>query len=41
MKHVRPITTARASDGFGYIFLQIWLAAFTTLLSGAFGASKD
>jgi hypothetical protein len=41
MKHVRPISVAKASDAFGSIFLQIWLSAFVTLLSGAFGASKD
>lgn len=41
MKHVRPITMAKASDAFGAIFLQVWLSAFITLLSGALGASKD
>ena len=41
MKHIRTITTAKASDSFGYFFLQIWLTAFFTLLQGALGASKD
>ena len=41
MKHIRPITVAKASDAFGAIFLQVWLSAFITLLSGAFGAAKD
>lgn len=41
MKHIRPITVAKASDSFGYFFFQIWLTLFTTLLSGAFGAAKD
>lgn len=41
MKHIRTISVAKASDAFGYFFLQIWLTAFVTLLSGAFGAAKD
>jgi hypothetical protein len=35
MKHLRPISVAKASDAFGYIFFQIWLTAFTALLSAA------
>ena len=35
MKHLRPISIAKASDAFGYFFFQIWLAAFTAILSGA------
>lgn len=41
MKHLRPISVAKASDSFGYLFFQIWLAAFTTLLSAAFSGGKD
>jgi len=41
MRHIRTITVAKASDAFGYFFLQIWLAAFFTLLTGAFGSAKD
>lgn len=42
MKHLRTISVAKASDdAFGAIFLQVWLTAFITLLSGAFGAAKD
>jgi hypothetical protein len=41
MKHLRPISVAKASDSFGYIFFQIWLAAFTTLLTAAFSGGKD
>jgi hypothetical protein len=35
MKHLRPISVAKASDAFGYFFFQIWLTAFTALLSAA------
>ena len=40
MKHLRPISVAKASDSFGYIFFQVWLMAFTTLLSAAFSSGK-
>lgn len=40
MKHLRPISVAKASDTFGYIFFQLWLTAFTTLLSAAFTGGK-
>ena len=38
MKHVRPVSVAKANDAFGALFFQVWLSAFVTLLSGAFGA---
>jgi len=40
MKHVRPISVAKASDAFGAIFFQIWLSLFVSLLTGAFGSAK-
>lgn len=42
MKHLRKISMTKAQDdAFGFIFLQLWLAAFTTLLTGAFSEAKD
>lgn len=41
MKHIRPISVAKASDAFGSIFLQVWLNAFLFLLSGVFNEAKD
>ena len=41
MKHLRPISVAKASDSFGSLFFQIWLYAFTTLLTAAFSGGKN
>lgn len=40
MRHIKTITTAKASDAAGAIFFQIWLSVFTWILTGALG-SKD
>ncbi len=41
MKHVKPVTVAKASDPFGAIFFQIWLSVFTWLITGAFSEGKS
>ena len=40
MKHIRTISTAKASDTFGIIFLQLWLQTFIFLVTGAFSEAK-
>ena len=38
MKHIKTVTVAKASDPFGDVFFQVWLTAFVTMLSAAFGS---
>jgi len=40
MKHLRPLTVAKASDPFAAIFFQIWLTVFSSILAGAFGTKR-
>ncbi len=41
MKHVKRISTAKASDAFGEIFFQIWWSVFSWILTGALGSKGD
>jgi hypothetical protein len=41
MKHLRPISVAKASDAAGYLFLQLWLSMFFTIISAAINDDKD
>ena len=41
MKHIKNLTVAKASgDPLGYVFLQIWLVVFTSIITGAFGGKR-